>query len=206
MLLVAIELNTQLEQAIAALTGGDAVAFPTDTFYALGANALDAAAVERVYRLKGRSSGAPLPIFIARPELLERVAEVDRRALAIAAAHWPGPLTLVLRAKPHLPPNLVAGAATVGVRIPAHSAALKLLASVDFPVVSTSANPSATPPLKTAAEVRAAFGERIGCVVAGECGRFKHPSTVVDVTGAEPRVVRRGALDPELILGAGAGR
>ena len=133
--------------AAAILRDGGLVAFPTESFYGLGADALDPYALARVFSVKGRPESKPLLVLVDAVATAEAlVAEVSAGARDLMARHWPGPLTLVLKAAPRLPPALTAGTDTVGVRMPGHPIALGLVRAAGFPVTAPSANPSGQPP------------------------------------------------------------
>src|SRR5437016_5633167 len=132
-----------IARAADVLRGGGLVAFPTETVYGLGANALDAAAVARIFAAKGRPANNPLIVHIARiDEARELAAEWPDAAARLAARFWPGPLTLVLAKRPSVPEIVTAGAATVGLRIPAHPVAHALLGAAGVPIAAPSANRS----------------------------------------------------------------
>lgn len=177
------------------LRSGGLVAFPTDTFYALGADALNGAAVRKVFEAKGRADGRPVPVLLADPADVLRVArEFPTLARALARRYWPGPLTLVLPATPALPAAVAAGAGSVGVRVPDHELARTLIRAFGGPVTGTSANRSGGPPHKDAGGVRAELGGMLEAILAGECGGHDAPSTVVDFSQTPPVVVREGAV------------
>jgi L-threonylcarbamoyladenylate synthase len=177
------------------LRQGGLVAFPTETFYGLGAAALAPAAVRRVLEVKGRPEGKPLLVLVDSLAMAESLAlEVPPRARALIAAHWPGPLTLVLRARPRVPAEITAGSGTVGVRLSAHPLARALVRALGEPVTAPSANPSDGTPPTTAAQVLDYFRGRIELVVDGGATAGGEPSTVLDVTVDPPRVVRAGAV------------
>lgn len=189
------------EQASAArrraveLRSGAVVAFPTETFYALGADPRSAAGVSEVFRLKGRPGDRRLPWIAASRAQVEAVAVLSENAATLADRCWPGPVTLVL-------PLRGSGGDGVAVRVSSHPLARALAAALGHPVISTSANPTGAPPLTTAAEVREAFAGR-GAedlrILDGGRTPGGEPSVIVDVTGASPRVLR-GRLDPALLL------
>ena len=133
--------QAELARAAGILRAGGLVAFPTETVYGLGANALDEAAVRRIYEVKGRPSTSPLIVHIADLEMLPRVAaEWPESAQKLAARFWPGPLTLILRKRPEVPALVTAGLDTIGVRIPGHPVALELIRLSGVPVAAPSAN------------------------------------------------------------------
>lgn len=186
------------EDALAAATeilrAGGVVAFPTETVYGLGANALSAAAIERIYREKGRPAWNPL---IVHAESVERARTLTSDwpavADALAARFWPGPLTLVLRRSATLPAEVSAGRPTVAVRVPAHPVALRLLAACGLPLAAPSANRSEHISPTTAAHVAASLPGLPLVVDGGPC-QYGIESTVVDLTSDPPRLLRPGAV------------
>lgn len=184
----------EVRRLAAELRSGAVVAFPTETFYALGADPRRAEAVSEVFRLKGRPGDRRLPWIAASRAQVEAVCVLPERASTLADRCWPGPVTLVL-------PLRGAGADGVAVRVSSHPLARALAAALGHPVISTSANPTGAPPLTTAAEVREAFaGRGAGSLRILDGGRTPggEPSAIVDVTGASPRVLR-GTLDAGLL-------
>lgn len=180
------------------LAAGELVAFPTETVYGLGARADDARAIARVFAAKGRPSDNPLIVHVASVEALERVAaEVTPLARALLARFSPGPLAIVLRARPDLPRSVTAGLDTVAVRIPDHPVALELLRALDVPLAAPSANRSSRPSPTTAAHVLADLDGRIAAVLDAGPTRVGLESTVVDARGARPVVLREGAVTRE---------
>jgi L-threonylcarbamoyladenylate synthase len=173
------------------------VAFPTETFYGLGAAALQPAAVRRIFEVKGRPEGKPLLVLVESVAMVaDLAAEIPPAAHALMARHWPGALTLVLRARAHVPVEVTAGSGTVGVRLSAHPVARALVRALGEPVTAPSANPSGGAAPTTAAEVLAHFRGRIEVVLDGGSTAGGEPSTVLDVTVDPPRVLRAGAVRP----------
>jgi len=186
-----------LETAVRVLRAGGLVAFPTETFYGLGALALDEAAVARVFEAKGRPGDKPLLVLIDSLAMVERVAgEVPDRARRLMARYWPGPLTLVLPARADLPRALTAGTGTIGVRLSGHPLARALVGAAGAPVTAPSANPHGEVSPRTADEVIAALGTRVDLVLDGGPTPGGPASTVLDVTGATPVLLRPGAVVP----------
>ena len=184
-----------LGEAARVLSRGGLVAFPTETFYGLGAAALDRGAVRRVFEVKDRPASMPLLVLVDSREMVARVAAaIPERARALMDRHWPGALTLVLRAAPGVPADITAGTGTVGVRLSAHGVARALVAALGAPVTAPSANPTGTAPPTTAAAVLAQFGDALDLVLDGGPTAGGAPSTVVDVTVDPPRVIRQGAV------------
>jgi len=184
-----------LRNAAESLRAGGVVAFPTETFYGLGASARCPAAVRRVFALKGRPESKPVLLLVDSAAMTESVAEVTAEARALMARHWPGALTLVLRARPGVPVEVTAGTGTVGVRLSPHPVARGLVAELGAPVTAPSANPSGLPPPVTADAVIAHFGDDVHLVLDGGTTPGGAPSTVVDLTVSPPRVLRAGAVE-----------
>lgn len=187
-----------LEEAGEVLRRGGLVAFPTETVYGLGANALDPEAVGRIFVAKGRPSDNPLIVHVAVREslgaLVEEVPEVGRRLIE---AFWPGPLTLVLPRTEQVSDRVTAGLATVAVRMPDHDVALGLIAAAGVPVAAPSANRSGRPSPTTARHVYDDLRGRIDLVLDGGPAGVGVESTVVDVTGDRPVLLRPGGLPLE---------
>ena len=186
------DVAAEVAAALAALRGGQVVAYPTETFYGLGVDAFDAAALERLRALKGRGEKA-ISMLIEGEEMLARLcAEVPPRARQLMVKHWPGALTLALPARPGLPEALVADGC-VAVRQSPHPIARALVAGFGGPVTTTSANRSGEPPATTAAMVRAALGS--GChVLDGGTTTGGAPSTLARVRGDVVEILRAGAV------------
>jgi len=188
------ELAARVRAAAEALRRGGVVAYPTETFYALGALATDAAAVARLARAKGRPDGKPLPLVAAHREAVDAVAVLEGPAARLAAAFWPGPLTLVLPARPGLAAEVTAGTGTVGVRVPSSEVARTLAAHAGGPLVSTSANLAGEEPVVRAADLAPALRARLDAVLDGGATPGGLPSTVATFQGGTLRVLRAGAI------------
>lgn len=188
------ELIREIARIGAILRRGGVVAYPTETFYGLGALARDAATLDRLARAKGRPEGKPLPLVAADAEMAGEVAVLEGLALALARRFWPGPLTLVVPARPGLPGPVTAGTATVGIRVPGSEIARALCRAAGGPIVSTSANPSGGPPPASAEALDAALRARIDGVLDAGPTSGGLPSTVVAVEGDRLRLVREGAV------------
>ena len=191
------------EAAAQALRAGGLCAVPTETVYGLAACATDAAAVEKIYAVKGRPEKKPLSLLVAGTEALDRWGrEVPQAALSLAERFWPGPLTLVVRAAPEIPSVVRAGGETVGLRCPDHPLTLSLLRLLALPLAAPSANPSGAKSPVTARQVLDFFDGKIDCVLdGGECGLGRE-STIVDMSAAPYRILRQGALPREAIRAA----
>ncbi len=194
-----------LARAAAVLRGGGLVAFPTETVYGLGVNALDAAAVGRLFAAKGRPAQNPLIVHVAEvAQAREFAADWPEAAARLAAQFWPGPLTLVVRKQPVVPDAVTAGGPTVALRLPAHPVALALLRTAALPVAAPSANRSSTISPTRAEHVLRSLDGRIDLVLDGGPTPGGLESTVVDVTVTPPRLLRPGLVTPaelEAVLG-----
>lgn len=191
-LVVAVEAAERLdevaEMAIDELNQGHLIAIPTETVYGLAADALRPDAVQRLYAVKGRNRNKPIAWFVRDLEDIEKAgAEVSPILTALAQAFWPGPLTVVVRC----------GAGTRGFRIPDHRLALRILEKIGRPLAVTSANLSGRPPARRPDEVIAEVGEHVAVVFTDPPQCQALPSTVVDITDGDLRVLREGAISLE---------
>ena len=189
-----------IEHAAQLLRAGRLVAFPTETVYGLGANALDAAAVRRIYDAKGRPAINPLIVHVASHGAAAALsAHWTPLAEALAAAFWPGPLTLVVQRLPVIPDIVTAGGTTVGLRMPAHPVALALLEEAGIPVAAPSANRANGISPTTAEHVVSALGDAVDLILDGGPTTVGIESTVVDATGSAPRILRFGMIDSDAL-------
>ena len=187
-------------EVVEVLRNGGVAAIPTDTVYGLAANGLDGAAAARVFEVKGRPEGMPLPLLLADvADLSLCCVGVPESALSLARAFWPGSLTLVLRRSNTVPDIVAAGGDTVGIRVPDHPAPREIARLLGAPITGTSANRSSLPPATTAAEVREQIGDRVDYVLDGGAVRAGVPSTVLDLTGPEPLILRPGGVSADAI-------
>jgi L-threonylcarbamoyladenylate synthase len=197
------------ERAASVTAAGGLVAFRTDTFYGVGADPFNPAALELVNALKGRD-GKPILVLAADAEDAERlIAGRSRTFELLAARHWPGALTLVAAARAAVPELLTAGTGAVGVRLPEDAEARAIVRACGGLLTATSANPAGRPPARTAAEVADYFPNGLGLVIDGGATRTELPSTVIDVNGPTPRLIREGVVTraelEETLLAAGIG-
>lgn len=188
-----------IQRAAAVLRRGGLVAFPTETVYGLGADAFNAEAVRRIFAAKGRPADNPLIVHVASPADItpDLVTEWPRAAAALARAFWPGPLTLVVPAGPRVPAVVTAGLPTVGVRCPAHEVARALIEAAGRPVAAPSANRSGRPSATRAEDVWEDLAGRIDVLLDAGPAPVGVESTVVDVSGPRPRLLRPGGVPPE---------
>ena len=185
----------RLRDAVRVLRSGGLVAFPTETVYGLGAHALDAAAVGRIFEAKGRPSTDPLIVHLADVRQLADVARnVDDIARELAAAFWPGPLTLILDKAPGVPDAVTAGLSTVGVRIPAHPVARALLDAAQIVLAAPSANAFSRPSPTRAEHVLADLDGRIDLVIDSGPTPIGVESTIIDLTTRPPVIRRPGGV------------
>ena len=189
-----------IRRAVRLLRAGEVIGFPTDTVYGLAALAAAERAVRRVFEVKGRSPDQPLILMVAKAEWLEGWARVDDRARNYMRRWWPGALTLVLPALAGVGPPLTSTGSTptVAARIPDHPVALAILREVGEPLATTSANRSGQPPAMTALET--AWVEGLAAVIDGGRAPGGVPSTLLDVSDAEPRVLRPGPVPEEALV------
>ena len=199
-----ILIREDLEQAAALLRNGGLVGVPTETVYGLAGNGLDEAAVRRIYEVKGRPEVKPLALMVSGAEEMERYCEdVPQAAKALAERFWPGPLSIVLKARTDVVPEIVrAGGETVSLRCPDHAMTLQALKLAGIPFAAPSANPSGSPSPKTADEVLSYFNGQIDAVIdGGPCGLGRE-STILDMSRVPYRILRQGALAAEEIRAA----
>jgi L-threonylcarbamoyladenylate synthase len=184
--------------ALAILQDGGLVSFPTDTVYGLAALAYNPAAVRRIYEAKDRPAEKAIPVLIAdATDLVKVTLEVSQAAARLAACFWPGPLTLVVSKRLDIP-EIVSATSTVGVRVPDHPLARRLL-RVGGPMAVTSANLSGQPSPTTAQEVFAQLGGRIELIMDGGKTPGGIPSTVVECVREEPEILREGPVTKDQI-------
>ena len=178
-----------------AIARGDVIAFRTDTFYGLGADPFNQSAVQKIRDLKGREDDKPILVVLSDIKHIDRLIRDHSRAFDnLAERLWPGPLTIIGRAADDLPNELTAATKTVGVRLPDDDKVRALIEACGGALTATSANPSGQPPARTAAAVANYFDERIDLVVDGGATTSDAPSTVVDATADEIKLVREGVI------------
>lgn len=191
-------------EAASIIRNGGVVAFPTETVYGLGANALDADAVARIYAAKGRPASNPVIVHIADTAQLRQIAHECPQAAKLAYEFWPGPLTLVLPRRTSVPDIVTAGGETVGVRMPRHKLALALIRASRVPIAAPSANRSEHISPTLAEHVAESLGDHVDLIIDGGPCEVGLESTVLDLASASPRILRPGmigAAEIEAILG-----
>jgi L-threonylcarbamoyladenylate synthase len=192
--------DAELRRAAELIRTGELVAFPTETVYGLGANALDPAAIEKIFRAKDRPPNSPLIVHVHSIEMArELVREWPEPAERLARKFWPGPLTFVLPKRSHVPDRLTAGLETVGVRMPNHPFALALIQEAGLPLAAPSANRFGELSPTTAQHVRQALGDRVALVLDGGPTTVGIESTVLSLVGDKPLLLRPGMISKEQI-------
>ncbi|MFY2763603.1 L-threonylcarbamoyladenylate synthase [Arenimonas sp. MALMAid1274] len=188
-------MNTELEAALAALRRGEAIGLPTETVYGLAADASRPDAVRRIFTLKGRPADHPLIVHLGSAAQMDDWAvDIPESARVLAKAFWPGPLTLILRKQPQVPDEVTGGQSTVGLRCPDHPLALQLLQAFGGGLAAPSANRFGRISPTSAAHVRAEFGESVPVVLDGGDCAVGIESTIVDLSGDLPRILRPGRI------------
>lgn len=192
------------KKAAQEIKNGNLVAFPTETVYGLGADALNAEAVAKIYEAKGRPSDNPLILHVSGLEMVKKLVELNENAVKLMEAFWPGPLSVVLPAKEIVPSRTRGGLETAAVRMPDNRIALELIKEADLPIAAPSANKSGRPSPTDAETVRNDIGSAVTYVLDGGETHYGLESTVVDMTGENPVMLRPGgvtAKDIERVLG-----
>jgi L-threonylcarbamoyladenylate synthase len=186
---------SEISRAAALLRAGGLVAFPTETVYGLGANALDEKAVRSIFEAKGRPLSSPLIVHVASIAMARELAlDWPDQAELLARRFWPGPLTIIVPKQPHIPDLVTAGLASVGLRIPAHPVAKALLEAAQIPIAAPSANRFTELSPTTAEHVRKSLGQKVEMVLDGGPCTVGIESSVISLTGPVPRILRPGMI------------
>jgi L-threonylcarbamoyladenylate synthase len=197
--------RSEIARAAQLIRAGELVAFPTETVYGLGANALDPDAIDKIFAAKGRPPGSPLIVHVSSIEMARGlVREWPERAEKLARIFWPGPLTLVLPKKPHVPDRLTAGLGTVGVRMPANPIAQALIQEAGVPIAAPSANLFTQLSPTTAQHVRDSLADRVAMVLDGGRTTVGIESTVLSLANSDAILLRPGMVtrqDIEAVIG-----
>lgn len=192
--------GTHLKEIAEVLNAGGVIGFPTDTFYGLGTDPNNSAAVEEIFKIKNRPADKPLLVLISSlKQLRTMVREISPAAQQLIDAFWPGPLTILFPSASHLTESLTAGTGKIGVRLPSNEFTRRLIESLGHPLTAPSANISGEDNLSTAREVADIFKSRIRLVVDGGKTPGGKVSTIVDSTCSPPILVREGAISKEQI-------
>lgn len=188
-----------IKEAAKLVLEGGLIAYPTDTVYGLGCNPFDADAIDRLVKAKERVKGS-LPILVSSLQDAKRLGDISGLATRLANTFWPGPLTLVVRPRMNFPSRVTGDGVLVGLRIPNHETAMRLIEACGGSLIGTSANISGRPSLRRAKEVVSELGDRVDLVVDGGPASLGRESTVVKVLGDESTVIREGAISRDDIL------
>lgn len=194
--------DQDIEQAVRSLKAGGVVVFPTDTLYGLGANVFSVPALERLFTIKGRPAALALPVLVNSTQQAQMVARFTVIGSRLAERFWPGPLSLVLPKLDRLPGLVTGGRDTVAVRMPDHAVPLAITQELRVPVTGTSANLSEGPDLHSLDALQAQLGSRVDYITRTGPPPKGTASTVVDVTGDCPQLIREGAIGLDSILAA----
>jgi L-threonylcarbamoyladenylate synthase len=184
----------KIDEIVEVLKRNGVIVYPTETFYGLGANGFSAKAIKKVYRLKKRDPIRPLSVVISDISMLDQVvSEIPPLFRPLISEFWPGPLTIILKASPKVSKELK-GEGTIGVRLTGHKWVRSLVSRAKFPITATSANISGETPISDPKKAKELFEGNVDLVVDGGMTQGIIPSTVVDMSGEEPRLVREGKI------------
>jgi len=188
-----------ITEAASAIRAGGLVVYPTETVYGLGADALSSKAIDKIFKIKGRETKKPIPLAVNSIDMARQVAELTPAAEVLFKKFLPGPLMIVAKAKPNVLKLITAGTGKVGIRVPDHPVALKLIDFVGGPITSTSANLSGKPAPLTVREALEQLGGKVDVALdAGKC-KLGVPSTIVDATARHLKIFRKGPISEEKI-------
>jgi L-threonylcarbamoyladenylate synthase len=187
------------DEAARVISNGGVIAFRTDTFYGLGADPFNRDAIVRVRELKGREDDKPILLLISDEQDVDRFIEQSEFFKLVARGHWPAPLTLIGAARPEVPIELTAGTKSLGIRLPDDDSVRSFVRACGGALTATSANVSGQPPARTAKEVEHYFPAGIDLIIDAGAVTATEPSTVLDLNGPEPKLIREGAVKSELL-------
>lgn len=189
-----------LSRAAEILAGGGIIAYPTETFYGLGADATNEKAIKKIFAVKGRNFKNPISLIIGKTEdTYTLVRDIPESAQKLMAAFWPGALTIVFQASDKIPPLLTAGSGKIGLRISSHPIALKIVQKLKKPLTATSANLSGLPECSLASEVIKQIGDKVDAILDGGKTQGGKVSTIIDVTCNPPVILREGTISRQII-------
>jgi L-threonylcarbamoyladenylate synthase len=190
----------RIGEAVAVLKNGGVIAFPTETFYGLGADARNEAAIGKIFGIKGRHFKNPILVVIGdRGQLEAFAADIPAQARKLMGRFWPGPMTIVFRAAPSVSPKLTAGSGKIGIRLTSHPIAMEISKRLGGPVTATSANLSGEPECSSAFEALSQLEGKLDGVIDGGHSPGGKGSTIVDVTVYPPKILREGMIPSSLI-------
>ncbi|HYR86021.1 MAG TPA: L-threonylcarbamoyladenylate synthase [Terriglobia bacterium] len=182
------------------LRRGGVIGFPTDTAYGLGVDPFNEAAIDRVFDIKGRAETKPILLLVDSIRMVESVSDPNPMFYSVASRFWPGPLTVVLKARPSIPAKVTAGTSTIGLRWPVAPFAAQLMEKLGKPITATSANRSDMPSAVTAEEVQSQLGESLDVLIDGGVLPARSGSTLLDLTVDPPVLLREGPISFESLL------
>lgn len=186
--------DLDIQKVIETLKNGGIVLYPTDTVYGLGVDATNIDAIRKLYDLKGRSYSKPTHVIVSDLEMAGEYAEINDKARELAERFLPGPLTIILKAKDSVPSELIGGGETIGIRIPDNSFCLEFTKQYGRPITTPSANKSGEETLSLVSEISKQFDKKIDFIVdQGKLGESK-PSTIVDLSEGDIKIIREGAI------------
>lgn len=186
-------------QAVRFLRDGGVISFPTETVYALAADATNKHAIERIYKIKGREFNKPLAVLVKDTKQAKELVECNAAFFKLAEKFSPGPISYILPVKKNIKLYANQGLTSLGVRIPDNKTALQILAAADFPVAATSTNPSGQPEATSANEVKSYFGGQIDMIIDSDDECSGRASTIIDLCSATPKILRIGEISEEEI-------
>ncbi len=189
-----------LTRAAGILAGGGVIAYPTETFYGLGADATNEKAIKKIFSVKGRDFKNPISLIIGQPDdIYPLVKEIPEAARKLMAAFWPGALTIIFSASDTISPLLTAGRGKIGLRVSSHPLARGIVHKLKKPLTATSANPSGASECSLASDVVQQIGDKIDAVLDGGKTRGEKASTIIDITCNPPVMLREGAISRKTI-------
>jgi len=188
--------KSQFDEMSSVFERGGIVSFPTESFYALGVRATDEHALERLFKIKKRTPEKPFPLLIGSRDILyDFLEDIPQKARELMNKFWPGPLTIVFRAKAEVSTLLTGGTSKIAFRIPGEGVALDIVRYLNYPITATSANISMQSPAEDPEGVKEYFGDAIDLIIDGGRSPGGLPSTIVDVTVDPPVILRKGKVD-----------
>jgi L-threonylcarbamoyladenylate synthase len=189
-----------ITRAVEILAGGGVIAYPTETFYGLGADATNPKAIEKIFIVKGRTFKNPISLIIGQPDdIFPLVKDIPESAKKLMATFWPGALTIIFSASDKVSPLLTAGTGKIGLRVSSHPLALKIVRKLNKPITATSANKSGAPECSLASDVADQIGDKIDAIVDGGQTPGDKASTLIDFTCDPPVILREGAVSRKAI-------
>lgn len=198
---IILKSDSHFDDAASAFRRGGIIAYPTETFYGLGVDPFNKDAIASLFKLKGRSEASPVSIIIKDNEYLDKVAEeVPPVGKKLIEKFWPGPLTIIFKAKSSIPPELISHTGKIGVRVSSNPVCRKLVETIGSAITATSANPSGERPPVEAKEVLDYFNGSIDILIDGGKLAGRSGSTIVDITGKKAEIIREGEIPSEEIL------